>query len=536
MANITGKADAALIKADAGTYDTGSNVKALAAGIQGFSAGLKPLLEEAKQFDAKYQQFSDAKPSLENMGNYSDVQLEMIQGEYAGITDEWNNLSRRLARNKNDLEAKNRLAQLTGKIKNLDAGQSALSNIRFGMNKDVLAGDLSDQFTPEAKRHMQQIDMFLEGQQISPVEGRNKLKEGESGPTIPFGDPKIEYVGDNSTLQITMADGTVYGGLNPNNKPIPVPQGSYDAGREALANIGAGILEDSMSSNTLLTGGQAKTKINTKIADLKGNSRENLDLLFTDLTPDDSNVTFADEFAKGGLDKSFYTTDKKFGEDPKMIEYDGKPAFDENGKWQWTEKEAKDFLRESMNQKENMDRFSTYLGNAFADMHNTKVKERRGLANTYFAGPGGDLFADKTTVKAAKSKEYSNMFVDEMMSLLNYENVDHRNLKERFKSQFRNTGITSQIDFTNKQLAIVNPVGGNKSVKERLNEANEFIIGIGGIGDEQIVIDLRNPSDVQKMKSYLARTKYINNMQLGPNPDEWLDFTGNRKLNLIDAQ
>lgn len=532
MANITGKADAALIKADAGTYDTGSNVKALAAGIQGFGMGFKPVLEEAKAFDARYQQFSDAKPSLENMGNYSDVQLEMIQGEYAGITDEWNNLSRRLARDKNDLEAKNRLAQLTGKIKNLDSGQSALSNIRFGMNKDVLAGDLSDQFTPEAKRHMQQIDMFLEGQQISPVQGTNKLKEGESGPTIPFGDPKIEYIGDNSTLQITMADGTVYGGLNPKNKPIPVPQGSYDAGREALTNIGSGILEDSMSSNTLLTGGQAKTKINTKIADLKGNSRQNLDLLFTDLTPDDSNVTFADEFAKGGLDKSFYIDDQN----QQTITYKDKPAFDKDGKWQWTEKEAKDFLRESMNQKENMDRFSTYLGNAFADMHNTKVKERRGLANTYFAGPGGDLFADKTTVKAAKSKEYSNMFVDEMMGLLNYENVDHRNLKERFKSQFRNTGISSQIDFTNKQLAIVNPVGGNKSVKERLNEANEFMIAIGGIGDEQIVIDLRNPSDVQKMKSYLARTKYVNNMQLGPNPDEWLDFTGNKNLNLIDAQ
>ena len=245
-----------------------------------------------------------------------------------------------------------------------------------------------------------------------------------------------------------MADGTVYGGLNPKNKPIPVPQGSYDAGREALANIGAGILEDSMSSNTLLTGGQAKTKINTKIADLKGNSRQNLDLLFTDLTPDDSNVTFADEFAKGGLDKSFYIDDQN----QQTITYKDKPAFDKDGKWQWTEKEAKDFLRESMNQKENMDRFSTYLGNAFADMHNTKVKERRGLANTYFAGPGGDLFADKTTVKAAKSKEDSNMFVDEMMSLLQYENVNHRNVKDRLKSQFRNTGITSQVDFAKKDI------------------------------------------------------------------------------------
>ena len=179
-----------------------------------------------------------------------------------------------------------------------------------------------------------------------------------------------------------------------------------------------------------------------------------------------------------------------------------------------------------MNQKENMDRFSTYLGNAFADMHNTKVKERRGLANTYFAGPGGDLFADKTTVKAAKSKEYSNMFVDEMMSLLQYENVNHRNVKDRLKSQFRNTGITSQVDFAKKDL----PKGAS------VEEANEFIIGIGGIGDEQIIVDLRDPADIQKMKSYLARTKYVNNMQLGPNPDEWLDFTGQKNLNLIDAQ
>ena len=522
MANITGKADAALIKADAGTYDTGSNVKALAAGIQGFSAGLKPLLEEAKQFDAKYQQFSDAKPSLENMGNYSDVQLEMIQGEYAGITDEWNNLSRRLARNKNDLEAKNRLAQLTGKIKNLDAGQSALSNIRFGMNKDVLAGDLSDQFTPEAKRHMQQIDMFLEGQQISPVEGRNKLKEGESGPTIPFGDPKIEYVGDNSTLQITMADGTVYGGLNPNNKPIPVPQGSYDAGREALANIGAGILEDSMSSNTLLTGGQAKTKINTKIADLKGNSRENLDLLFTDLTPDDSNVTFADEFAKGGLDKSFYMGDKKFGEDPKMIEYNGKPAFDENGKWQWTEREAKDFLRESMNQKENMDRFSTYLGNAFADMHNTKVKERRGLANTYFMSSSGELFDTNTKIKAAKVSEYTDMFVDNIYSKYDLTDMtmgakgveNYRGIKEDLKKQFKNTGITVDIE-----------------MKSAPKDERETLIAIG-VGSQERQFDLSDPSDVAKMKQYLQESDYIQSLQLGPNPSEWKDLSGN-DLNLL---
>ena len=126
MANITGKADASLIKADAATYDTGGSARAVAAGIQGFSAGFKPLLEESKAFEARYQQFSDAQPELENMGTYSDFQLGMIDEEYSGITEEWNSLSRRLARDKNDLEAKNRLAQLTGKIKNLDAGQSKL--------------------------------------------------------------------------------------------------------------------------------------------------------------------------------------------------------------------------------------------------------------------------------------------------------------------------------------------------------------------------------------------------------------------------
>jgi len=528
MANITGKADAALIKADAGTYDTGSNAKALAAGLQGFSAGFKPLLEEAKQFDARYQQFSDAKPSLENMGTYSAVQLSMIEDEYAGITDEWDSLSRRLARDKDDLEAKNRLAQLTGKIKNLDAGQSALSNIRFGMNQDVLAGDLSDQFTFEEKRHMQQIDMFLEGQSVLPVEGRDKFKEPKTpfarktGPTIPFGDPKIEYVGDNSTLQITMADGTVYGGLNPKNKPIPVPQGSYDAGREGLINVGASILEDSMSSNTLLTGGQAKIKINTKITELKGNSRQNLDLLFTDLTPDDSNVTFADEFAKGGLDKSFYMGDKKFGEDPKMIEYNGKPAFDENGKWQWTEREAKDFLRESMNQKENMDRFSTYLGNAFADMHNTKVKERRGLANTYFMSSSGELFDTNTKIKAAKVSEYTDMFVDNIYSKYDLTGMtmgakgveNYRGIKEDLKKQFKNTGITVDIE-----------------MKSAPKDERETLIAIG-VGSQERQFDLSDPSDVAKMKQYLQESDYIQSLQLGPNPSEWKDLSGN-DLNLL---
>ena len=371
---------------------------------------------------------------------------------------------------------------------------------------------------------MQQIDMFLEGQSVLPVEGRDKFKEPKTpfarktGPTIPFGDPKIEYVGDNSTLQITMADGTVYGGLNPKNKPIPVPQGSYDAGREGLINVGASILEDSMSSNTLLTGGQAKIKINTKITELKGNSRQNLDLLFTDLTPDDSNVTFADEFAKGGLDKSFYIDDQN----QQIITYKDKPAFDKDGKWQWTEREAKDFLRESMNQKENMDRFSTYLGNAFADMHNTKVKERRGLANTYFMSSSGELFDTNTKIKAAKVSEYTDMFVDNIYSKYDLTGMtmgakgveNYRGIKEDLKKQFKNTGITVDIE-----------------MKSAPKDERETLIAIG-VGSQERQFDLSDPSDVAKMKQYLQESDYIQSLQLGPNPSEWKDLSGN-DLNLL---
>ena len=509
MANITGKADAELLKADAGTYDTGSNAKALAAGIQGFDASFKPLLEESKAFESRYQQYSDAQPELENMGTYSDFQLGMIEEEYGNITDEWNSLSRRLARNKNDLEAKNRLAQLTGKIKNLDAGQSALSNIRFGLNPDALSGEISDQFTDDEKTHMKAINLA--------VGDPNAWKEDTMGKK-----PKIEYVGNNSTLQITMGDGTVYGGLDPKNKPIPTPQGMYDEGITAVLNLGAGFMEDATSATSLLTAGQAKTKANKAITDLKGSSKQNLDLLFRDLTADDRDVTFADEFATGGLDKSFYMDDQT-GKPAVYQDKEGNdvPAFDENGKFQWTKEMSKNFLKEPMNQKENMDRFTTYLGNSFADMHNTEFKARQGAQGKYFMSAGGDLFDTKPAIKTAKVAEYTDMFVDNLFSKYDLTDMtmgakgveNYTGIKEDFKKQFKNTGVT--ID--------TKPKGSNK---------NPNLIGIQVDDEFAKDFDLSNPSDVAKMKQYLQQSNYIQNLQLGPNPEEWKDLGGNN-LNLL---
>ena len=505
MANITGKADVNVLRADEKTYDTGSNVKALAAGIQGFGAAFKPVLEESKAFEARYQQFSDAQPELENMGTYSDFQLGMIDEEYSGITEEWNSLSRRLARDKNDLEAKNRLAQLTGKIKNLDAGQSKLSNIRFGLNPDALSGELSDQFTKAEKTHMRSINLA--------VSDPNSWDETSMGKK-----PKIEYVGDNSTLQITMGDGTIYGGLDPKNKPIPTPQGMYDEGITAVLGLGAGFMEDATSATSLLTPAQAKTKASKAITDLKGSSKQNLDLLFRDLTPDDRDITFADEFATGGLDKKFYLDDQTGN----PATYKGKPAYDEKGNFQWTKEEAKGFLKEPMNQKENMDRFTTYLGNSFADMHNNEFRARQGAMGKYFMGAGGDLFGDKTTVKAAKVSEYTDMFVDNIFN--KYDLTDdtmgakgvenYRGIKEDLKKQFNNTGILVDID-----------------MKGAPKDERETLISIG-IGSEEIQFDLSDPSDVSKMKQYLQKSDYIQNLQLGPNPSEWKDLGGNN-LNLL---
>ena len=505
MANVTGKADASLIKADAGTYDTGGSARAVAAGIQGFGAGFKPLLEESKAFEARYQEFSDAQPELENMGTYSDFQLGMIEEEYSGITDEWNNLSRRLARDKNDLEAKNRLAQLTGKIKNLDAGQSKLSNIRFGLNPDALSGELSDQFDDVEKTHMRSINFA--------VSDPNSWDENSMGKK-----PKIEYVGDNSTLQITMGDGTIYGGLDPKNKPIPTPQGTYDQGVTAILDLGAGFMEDATSATSLLTPAQAKSKANKEIMDLKGNSKQNLDLLFRDLTADDRDVTFADEFSTGGLDKKFYLDDQTGN----PATYKGKPAYDKDGNFQWTKEEAKGFLKEPMNQKENMDRFTTYLGNSFADMHNNEFRARQGAMGKYFMGAGGDLFGDKTTVKAAKISEYTDMFVDNVFN--KYDLTDdtmgakgvenYRGIKEDLKKQFNNTGILVDID-----------------MKGAPKDERETLISIG-IGKEEMQFDLSDPSDVSKMKQYLQKSDYIQNLQLGPNPSEWKDLGGNN-LNLL---
>ena len=505
MANITGKADVNVLRADEKTYDTGSNVKALAAGIQGFGTAFKPVLEESKAFEARYQQFSDAQPELENMGTYSDFQLGMIDEEYSGITEEWNSLSRRLARDKNDLEAKNRLAQLTGKIKNLDAGQSKLSNIRFGLNPDALSGELSDQFTKAEKTHMRSINLA-----VSDPDSWDETSMGKK--------PKIEYVGDNSTLQITMGDGTIYGGLDPKNKPIPTPQGMYDEGVTAILGLGAGFMEDATSATSLLTPAQAKTKASKAITDLKGSSKQNLDLLFRDLTPDDRDITFADEFATGGLDKKFYLDDQTGN----PATYKGKPAYDKDGNFQWTKEEAKDFLKEPMNQKENMDRFTTYLGNSFADMHNNEFRARQGAMGKYFMGAGGDLFGDKTTVKAAKVSEYTDMFIDNVFN--KYDLTDdtmgakgvenYRGIKEDLKKQFKNTGILVDID-----------------MKGAPKDERETLISIG-IGSEEIQFDLSDPSDVSKMKQYLQKSDYIQNLQLGPNPSEWKDLGGNN-LNLL---
>ena len=510
MANITGKADASLIKADAGTYDTGSNVKALAAGIQGFGTAFKPVLEEAKAFEARYQQFSDAQPELENMGTYSDFQLGMIDEEYSGITQEWNNLSRRLARDKNDIEAKNRLAQLTGKIKNLDAGQSKLSNIRFGLNPDALSGELSDQFTDAEKTHMRSINFA-----VSDPDSWDENSMGKK--------PKIEYVGENSTLQITMGDGTIYGGLDPKNKPIPTPQGMYDEGITAILGLGAGFMEDATSATSLLTAAQAKTKASKAISDLKGSSKQNLDLLFRDLTADDSDITFADEFATGGLDKSFYMDDQT-GKPAVYQDKEGNdvPAFDEKGNFQWTKEMSKNFLKEPMNQKENMDRFTTYLGNSFADMHNNEFRARQGAMGKYFMGAGGDLFADKTTVKAAKVSEYTDMFVDNIFSKHDFTKMTrgtvadpgYRGIKEDLKKQFNNTGILVDID-----------------MKAAPKDERETLISIG-IGSEEMQFDLSDPADVSKMKQYLQKSDYIQNLQLGPNPEQWKDLSGNN-LNLL---
>jgi len=197
------------------------------------------------------------------------------------------------------------------------------------------------------------------------------------------------------------------------------------------------------------------------------------------------------------------------------------PAFDENGKFQWTKEMSKNFLKEPMNQKENMDRFTTYLGNSFADMHNTEFKARQGAQGKYFMSAGGDLFDTKPAIKTAKVAEYTDMFVDNLFSKYDLTDMtmgakgveNYTGIKEDFKKQFKNTGVT--ID--------TKPKGSNK---------NPNLIGIQVDDEFAKDFDLSNPSDVAKMKQYLQQSNYIQNLQLGPNPEEWKDLGGNN-LNLL---
>ena len=175
-----------------------------------------------------------------------------------------------------------------------------------------------------------------------------------------------------------------------------------------------------------------------------------------------------------------------------------------------------------MNQKENMDRFTTYLGNSFAAMHNNEFRARQGAMGKYFMGAGGDLFADKTTVKAAKVSEYTDMFVDNIFSKHDFTKMTrgavadpgYQGIKEDLKKQFNNTGITVDID-----------------MKAAPKGERETLIAIG-IGSEEMQFDLSDPTDVSKMKQYLQKSDYIQNLQLGPNPEQWKDLSGNN-LNLL---
>ena len=492
MANITGKADASLIKADAGTYDTGGSARALQAGLQGFGAGIKPLFEAAQKFEADYQAWNEKQPELENLGNYSDFQLGMIDQEYGKISDEWSSLSRRLARNKDDIEAKNRLAQLTGQIKNLDAGQSALSNIRFNMSKDLQGtAGLSDFHTATEKEHMQIIQATLEG----------KSFPGKEAPTI-------AYVGDNSTLQITMADGTVYGGLgssaNQQYKPIPTPQHDYVEGNTALNNFATGLIQDGKTATAVLSPKQSKTRIlnilngsenvpGTKNK-LSGSRAQNSTLFFKDLTPDDQDITYADAFASGQLSQEFY----KDGTGAIIKASDETPAFNAKGEYQWTEEQAKEYLRNPIHYNHNVDNFAEYFGNATSELHNNEFRTKMAGNDRYLKTASGDFFGSVANVNAAKVNTYVDMLVDR--DLVAGGSAVQKSI-DNLRNSFRNSDV--QIAKTGKN---------NK-------------IGIQ-IGDNKGMFDLTNPSEIRALKIFLRRSDSYKQLNLGADPSQYVDFMG----------
>ena len=131
-------------------------------------------------------------------------------------------------------------------------------------------------------------------------------------------------------------------------------------------------------------------------------------LFFKDLTPDDQDITYADAFASGQLSQEFY----KDGTGAIIKASDETPAFNAKGEYQWTEEQAKEYLRNPIHYNHNVDKFAEYFGNATSELHNNEFRTKMAGNDRYLKTASGDFFGSVANVNAAKVNTYVDMLVD----------------------------------------------------------------------------------------------------------------------------
>tara|TARA_R110002167_G_scaffold40588_3_gene124545 strand:+ start:1571 stop:3250 length:1680 start_codon:yes stop_codon:yes gene_type:complete len=508
-----GAADQGILKqtAQAEGGDGGAAIASYQAFNQGFAGASKPGMEamamEYQKQNATFDALMQNKPPLETVPLLTDHQLsggenipgmEDLMKEVSGL---YQDQARILSKNKGDLKAQKEITKSASYIQNIDAGNKALAqiNVRGYENNGTFSLGVSE----EQGAHLKEIQLAVNGQ----MDG-----------------VKIEYPKeDGYNMKVTMPDGTVYD----KNNPLPVSQGEFKNGSTASLKFANNAIEDGATASAPMNKGVAANSMLTTINELKSDGNpdqpasnsEKLDMMFRDLTPDDQDISYATDFASGNLPAKFYQD-----ENGKPITFDAdgsgegesKPAFDDQGNFQWTDKESKDFLRQNTGMQHNLKMFSEYYGSAVADLHNEQYNVKKGNAGQYFKGlDGSDNYGTVTQINQQKKSLYSDLLV--VKSLNNPETNksylaegDYDAAIKGLKTTFRDTDVKMvQGKNKNHQIGIM-------------------------VGKEKRSFDLKDPRQVRMMEQFLAKSKSFNQMALGADPNGWTDLDGSPLIMDLD--
>ena len=476
--------------------------------------GMDFLGAQVAQQQGTFNSLMENKPPLESVplledtqlaGNENVVGMEGLMKEVSGLYQEQ---ARILSKNKGDLGAQKKITEAAGYIQNVDAGNKQLAQLKMG-NFEI-DGQYNDMLNPTQKGHLQGIHLAIKGQDQTGV--------------------KIEYPKeDGYRLKVTMPDGTIYD----KNNPLPSPQGEYKNGGTAAMKFYNDKREKGSTASAPMTKEGAANQFLNTINDLKSDANpdapatanEKMSMFFTDIVDDGEDLTYANAFASGKLPKEFYldangdmiTFDKK--ERGPEIEQPSKPAFDENGNFQWNKEEATDYLRQKTALNHNMKNMSKWYGGAVSEVYNSQYNAKEGIAGRYyksFDDGVGDVYGTKAEIDVKKSKEYTKALFSK--SILNndgssmFESGSYKDGVKGLNSTFAGTDVR----FAYKKSGDKNIVG----------------IKIDGVkGTKPFNVD--NPREYEQMMNYLnTNSKTIKGVNLGPNSRDWVDFDGS---SLFDA-